>query len=196
MYYMLGRFCSNLCILVWLYFKRTCVSQWPCLWEQPKTMSKYCKHFWGVLFLKFRNIHRKISVLESLFNKVASFKACKFIIKRLQHRCFPVKFTKYLQNPSGGYFWHLCSLKMKRSPKYQQNTSIYQQKFFAWAYFVSWIIIYHRLKFDENCRGGGGKLSPLIPYKNLKNPCKITLNVFKVPMPNLLIWKFQFPKCT
>ena len=45
---------------------------------------------------KFRNIHRKISVLESLFNKVLDLKVCNFIEKILQHRCFPVKITKFL----------------------------------------------------------------------------------------------------
>ena len=30
------------------------------------------------------------------FNKVADLKACNFIKKRLQHRCFPVNTAKYL----------------------------------------------------------------------------------------------------
>ena len=48
---------------------------------------------------------------ESLFNKVAGGPgACNFIKKILQHRCFPVKFTKFLrtpflQNTSGGCFY-------------------------------------------------------------------------------------------
>ena len=36
-------------------------------------------------------------MLESLFNKVASLKASNFIKKRLQDRCFPEKFTKFLK---------------------------------------------------------------------------------------------------
>ena len=50
---------------------------------------------------KFRNIHRKTSVLKSLFNKVASLQACNFIKTRLQHRCFPVNIaarTSILKN--------------------------------------------------------------------------------------------------
>ena len=35
----------------------------------------------------------KTPVLESLFDKVAGLKACKFIKKRLQHKC-SVKFAK------------------------------------------------------------------------------------------------------
>ena len=44
---------------------------------------------------KFPNIHRKTSVLESLFNKVAGLQACNFIKKRYQHRCFPVNISKF-----------------------------------------------------------------------------------------------------
>ena len=36
-------------------------------------------------------------MLESLFKKAAGLKACKFIKKRLQHRCFPVTFAKFLK---------------------------------------------------------------------------------------------------
>ena len=45
---------------------------------------------------KLRNIHRKIPVLESLFNKVADFQACNFMKKKtLQHSYFPVNFAKF-----------------------------------------------------------------------------------------------------
>ena len=42
---------------------------------------------------KFRNIHRKTPVLESLFHEL---QACNFIKKRLQRRCFPI--AKFLRN--------------------------------------------------------------------------------------------------
>ena len=48
-------------------------------------------------FLKFRNIHRKKPVLESL--KVACFQTCNVIKKRLQHRCFHVNFAKFVRTP-------------------------------------------------------------------------------------------------
>ena len=41
---------------------------------------------------KFRKFHKKTPVLESLFNE-----ACNFIKKRLQQRCFPVKFAEFLR---------------------------------------------------------------------------------------------------
>ena len=38
-------------------------------------------------------------MLESLFNSVVGFQACKCIIKRLQYRCFPVNTAKFLRTP-------------------------------------------------------------------------------------------------
>ena len=49
------------------------------------------------MFLKILQISQ---ALESLFNKVAVQKVCNFIEKRLQHRCFLVKFAKYFRTPS------------------------------------------------------------------------------------------------
>ena len=46
---------------------------------------------------KFCKFHRKISVLESFFNKAAGLEACNPIKARLRHRCFPMKFTKFLR---------------------------------------------------------------------------------------------------
>ena len=36
-------------------------------------------------------------MLEYLLNKVAGLKAWSFIEKRLQHRCFPVKYAKFFR---------------------------------------------------------------------------------------------------
>ena len=44
---------------------------------------------------KIRKIHRKTSVLQPLFNKVAGVQACNFIKKRLKHRCFSVYFSNF-----------------------------------------------------------------------------------------------------
>ena len=45
----------------------------------------------------FYHIHKKAGVLESLLNKFADLRACIFIKKRLQHRCFPVNIAKFLR---------------------------------------------------------------------------------------------------
>ena len=43
--------------------------------------------------------YSKTPVLESPFYKVASLQVCNVIKKRLLHRCFPVKFEKFLRTP-------------------------------------------------------------------------------------------------
>ena len=45
-------------------------------------------------FSKFRNIHRKTPVLESLFNKETP---CNFIKKRLQQRSFPLNIAEFFR---------------------------------------------------------------------------------------------------
>ena len=50
------------------------------------------------------SIHKKTSVLESLFNKVASLKAWNLIKKRLQQRYFPVNVAKLLRTSSNDCF--------------------------------------------------------------------------------------------
>ena len=47
--------------------------------------------------LKVRKYHRKKTVLESVFEEVAGLRVCDFITKKLQQRCFPVKFAKSLR---------------------------------------------------------------------------------------------------
>ena len=61
--------------------------------KQPREM--FCKK--GVL--KFRKFYRKTPVLESIFNNISGLQSCNFIKKRLQHRCFPIKFAKFLRTP-------------------------------------------------------------------------------------------------
>ena len=72
----------------------------------------------------------KAPVLESLFNKYTGLKAYDFIKKRLRHRCFPVKFAKFLRTPflhntSGGCFW-----------KYLMNSLFIAFENNEWCYFV------------------------------------------------------------
>ena len=38
-------------------------------------------------------------MLKSLFNKVTVLRACDFIKKSLQHRCFPVIIAKFMRTP-------------------------------------------------------------------------------------------------
>ena len=45
---------------------------------------------------------------ESIFSNAAGLKACNFVKKRLQHRCFPVKFAKILRTPPAAAY-EFCS---------------------------------------------------------------------------------------
>ena len=47
--------------------------------------------------LKLRNIFRKTLLLGSLFKKVVGLQNCKYIKKRLQHRCFVRNLRKFLR---------------------------------------------------------------------------------------------------
>ena len=62
---------------------------------QKQPPEAFCKKGCSWNFDKF---HRKTPVLESLFDKVAGL---NFIKKRLQRRCFPVKFAKIFQGRRG-----------------------------------------------------------------------------------------------
>ena len=61
------------------------------------------------------NIHRKTPVLESLFSKGISLRACNFVKWRLKHNCFPVNIAKFLKNLS------LKSLRTAASVKVNLN---------------------------------------------------------------------------
>ena len=71
--------------------------------------SSHSQKFFKVEALRCcRNIHGKVPVLESLFDKVGGLKTWNFIIKRLQRRCFPVNIAEFLRtflwSTSGGCF--------------------------------------------------------------------------------------------
>ena len=51
------------------------------------------------MILKIRKFHWKAPVLESLFNKVTGLQAWNFLIKRLQHKRFPIKFATFSRTP-------------------------------------------------------------------------------------------------
>ena len=51
------------------------------------------------LFWKTSHYPQETPVLEFLFKKVAGLKACNFIKKLPQHRCFPVNIAKFLRLP-------------------------------------------------------------------------------------------------
>ena len=52
---------------------------------------------WKKLILKFPKFQRKTPVFAFLFIKVAVLDACNFIKKKIQQRCFRLKFAKFLR---------------------------------------------------------------------------------------------------
>ena len=65
---------------------------------------------------KFRKIHRKTSVRETLFfNDVAGLNSAILLKKNLWHKCFLMNVAKFLrapllENTSGGCFYYLTEL--------------------------------------------------------------------------------------
>ena len=97
---------------------------------------------------KFRKFHIKTTVLESLFQ------ACNFIKKRLQHRCFPVKFVKFtktpfLQNNSSGCFWIAtssfpCNLIITKIMSAYKNDGLLHKE-----YYRSYVKVFERSHFSK-----------------------------------------------
>ena len=74
-------------------------------------------------YLNFRKYHRKKTVLESVFDKVAGLRVWDFITKKLQQRCFPVKFAKSLRTP-------FLTQHLQWLPLYHCEIHLYRLKIF------------------------------------------------------------------
>ena len=59
----------------------------------------------------FRKFHCKTATLVFLFDKAEGSQPCNFITKRLEHRCFPVKFVRFLTISFPQYASSSCFLK-------------------------------------------------------------------------------------
>ena len=63
------------------------------------------------MFFRIPQISQENTCEGVFFSNVAGVKACTFVKKKLQHKCFPVKFAKFLRMPpvaayefcAGGY---------------------------------------------------------------------------------------------
>ena len=93
----------------------------------------------GVLknFCKF---HRRTSVLESLFNKCLV--TCNFIKKKLQHRCFPMKFAKFLRTAFFiEHFWWLFLIYNGVEPRglFRTLWSIYDESLYKKVIMVKYL---------------------------------------------------------
>ena len=66
------------------------------LFAQKQSLDVFYEKRYSQFF--FKN-HRKTSVLQFLYDKVAGLKTCIFIKKTLQQKCFPVNIAKFLKAP-------------------------------------------------------------------------------------------------
>ena len=58
---------------------------------------------------KFRKIHQKTPVLDSLFKRFSGLRPGTLLKKRLQHRCFQVNFVTFLRTPFSQNTSVICS---------------------------------------------------------------------------------------
>ena len=95
------------------------------IWYFPDSRTGFCSGLLWKYELNLRSIHWSCSVKKGVLRNFANFtgkqlwwslfltglKACNFIKKRLQHRCFPLEFKKFLRTPNlkseNDYFWNL-----------------------------------------------------------------------------------------
>ena len=70
-----------------------------------------------------KKFQRKISVLESNFSTVVSLICCNFIKKRLQQRCFPVKFAIFLIKPFFAEYFRWLLLRLSGRPMPSKHSS-------------------------------------------------------------------------
>ena len=86
---------------------------------------------------RFANFAGKYLCWSLFFNKVAGL---QLYYKRLQHRCFSVKFAKFLKTPflpntSGGYFWKIY---LDRPEKGGYTLLVKYIQLFDRGYFFCW----------------------------------------------------------
>ena len=87
------------------------------------------------------NIHRKTSVLESLFNKAAGLQACNFTKKRLQHRSFSVSIAKFLRTPILKYIYVADWIKYVKSRLFFYLLQIFSTHSFYYPHAFMWTMI-------------------------------------------------------
>ena len=123
--------------LVWIFFLSALIMFLIC-YEEKESFADVLQNRYSSKFHKF---HKKTLALESLFNKVACLKTCKFIRKILQKRCSPVKSARFSRTPPfTEYLWWLLMYVpvpyISTSKKYSIQRRIQKPvKHLRWSYF-------------------------------------------------------------
>ena len=119
--------------------------------------------------------------VEVFFNKVAGLQACDFVKKRLQHRCFPVKFTKFLRTPFLKYICQRLLLYCTLTTHWYLSVLLYIvfNTFFSSLQLL--LLITLVFAFDSNSKGFKKfKSSISFSLKSLSYRCICFLHVFSV----------------
>ena len=83
-------------------------------------------------------------LLESLFNKVTGLQACNFIKRRLQHKCFHVKFAKFFR---ASFFYRTLPLAVCEDRRFLYGSLLLWT---AKEYQINRIWMVQMLKNSEN----------------------------------------------
>ena len=95
-------------------------------------------------------------MLESHFKKVTGPQACNFLKKKYQHRCFPVKFerflrARFLQNTSGGCFLRKATVTIQQSVQRVFTNIPYAQKISDHLHFNENAFTYQKRPMERFC---------------------------------------------
>ena len=137
---------------------------------------------------KYCNIYRNTPVSESLFDKVVAFQACKFIKKRLQHRCFSVNIVKFLRTPILKNTCEHCFCKLQSGRIFQENLSLPKRKSLTSGIFNLDELFY----WTQVQNGSRGFYLPYFPKKFSKFRAENTCCVFSKKSSEFLFFLILF----
>ena len=74
------------------------------MWQVINKQKQSLRCAWKYLFSRISQTSQENTCVGFFFSNVAVLKTCNFVKKWLQHRCFPVKFAKFLRTPQGAAY--------------------------------------------------------------------------------------------
>ena len=96
------------------------------------------------MFFRISQISQENTCVGILFSNVAGLKACNFVKKRLQHRCLPLKFAKYLRTPPVSAF-EFCYGGCLRIVSVSKYIIISNQRIKVNVWWIAWCCIHSKI---------------------------------------------------
>ena len=136
--------CHEFFIMVYLSDKYYRVFEKHFIYQNADDLQNRCSE-------RFCYIHRKIPVLESVFNNLPGLRFCKFIRKRLHRRCFlVVNIVKFLRT---AFIEHLWWLLLKMGFFLFKWMLINFSNFLLWEVYpsmvIGWVIHLHYISITQ-----------------------------------------------